>query len=76
MLELTYKHGIGIILTLGLIVFVAVYSGSKVKSSADFATGGKQAGRGIIAGTIMGTLVGGAATIGTAQLAFLYGFSA
>lgn len=76
MLELTYKHMIGIVFTLGVITFVAIYSGSKVKSSSDFSVGGKKSGRGIIAGTIMGTLVGGAATIGTAQLAFLYGFSA
>jgi len=30
----------------------------------------------VVAGTIIGTLVGGASTIGTAQLAFQYGFSA
>jgi len=67
---------IGIVFTLLLITLAGVYSGRKVKTSADFSVGGKQAGTGIIAGTIMGTLVGGAATIGTAQLAFMYGFSA
>lgn len=76
MLELTYKHGIGIVFTLGIIIFVSIYSGSKVKTSSDFSTGGKKAGKGIVAGTIMGTLVGGSATVGTAQLAFLFGFSA
>jgi len=74
--ELTYQHMIGIVFTLLLITLAGVYSGRKVKTSADFSVGGKQAGTGIIAGTIMGTLVGGAATIGTAQLAFMYGFSA
>lgn len=76
MLELTYQHVIGIIFTLILITSVGVFSGRKVKTSSDFSIGGKRAGTGIVAGTIMGTLVGGSSTIGTAQLAFLYGFSA
>jgi len=38
--------------------------------------GGRRVGAPIVAGTIVGTLVGGASTIGTAQLAFAYGFSA
>ncbi|MGE5678235.1 MAG: sodium:solute symporter family protein [Pseudomonadota bacterium] len=76
MLGLTYKHIIGITATLLLITLVGAYSGRRVKTSSDFAVGGKKAGRGIVAGTIMGTLVGGASTIGTAQLAFMYGFSA
>jgi len=76
MFELTYQHVIGLVFTLILITLVGVYSGRRVKTSSDFSVGGKKAGVGIIAGTIMGTLVGGSSTIGTAQLAFLYGFSA
>lgn len=76
MLELTYQHVIGIVFTLVIITLVGVYSGRKVKTSSDFSVGGKKANTGIVVGTIMGTLVGGASTIGTAQLAFLYGFSA
>jgi len=76
MLELTYQHILGIILTLILITVIGVYSGRLVETASDFSHGGRKSGRGIIAGTIMGTLVGGASTIGTAQLAFLYGFSA
>jgi len=76
MFELTYQHIIGFVFTLILITLVGAYSGRKVKTSSDFSVGGKKAGAGIIAGTIMGTLVGGSSTIGTAQLAFLYGFSA
>ena len=76
MLELTYQHVIGIVFTLTMITLVGAYSGRKVKTSSDFSVGGKEAGTGIVAGTIMGTLVGGSSTIGTAQLAFLYGFSA
>ncbi|HYE81756.1 MAG TPA: sodium:solute symporter family protein [Clostridia bacterium] len=67
---------LGITFTLVLIIMIGAYSGRLIKTAGDFSHGGRKAGRGIIAGTIMGTLVGGASTIGTAQLAFLYGFSA
>jgi SSS family solute:Na+ symporter len=73
---LTSGHIIGIVATLILMVAVGLYAGSKVKSASDFATGGRQAGWAVVAGAIMGTLVSGASTIGTAQLAFQYGFSA
>jgi SSS family solute:Na+ symporter len=55
---------------------LGVYSGKKVKNASDFDTGGKSAGPLMVAGTIIGTLVGGSSTIGTAQLAFDYGLSA
>jgi SSS family solute:Na+ symporter len=76
LLELTVEHIAGIIFTLIGITLVGIYSGKKIMSAEDFSVGGKNASAPIIAGTIMGTLIGGAATIGTAQLAFLYGFSA
>ena len=59
-----------------LITGVGIYSGKKVKSASDFAVGGRKAGAGIVAGTIIGTLVGGSSTVGTAQLAFSFGLSA
>lgn len=64
------------LLTLGLFIMFGLLTLRFVKSGKDFSTGGRRAGWGIVAGTIMGTLVGGASTIGTAQLAFQYGFSA
>lgn len=70
------QHNIGALLVLLLITAVGIYSGKKVTNTADFSTGGKSAGAGIVAGSLIGTLVGGASTIGTAQLAFRYGFSA
>lgn len=66
----------GIILVLGTIIGIGVYSGSRVKNSSDFLTGGGQAGAWLVCGTIMGSLVSSQATIGTAQLAFNYGLSA
>jgi SSS family solute:Na+ symporter len=73
---LTFGHFVGVAATLVAMIAVGLYAGSKVKSSSDFATGGRQAGQSVVAGAIMGTLVSGASTIGTAQLAFQYGFSA
>ncbi len=62
--------------TLTAILGLGVLSGKKVKNSSDFDTGGNSAGAVMVAGTLLGTLVGGSSTIGTAQLAFLNGLSA
>jgi SSS family solute:Na+ symporter len=69
-------HYLGAALVILLITGAGIYAGRQVKSAKDFATSGRKAGAGIVAGSIIGTLVGGASTIGTAQLAFSYGFSA
>lgn len=69
-------HIVGIIFVLVLIACVGAYSGRKVCDAADFTTGGGKAGTMVVAGTIMGTLVSGQATVGTAQLAFNFGMSA
>lgn len=62
---------IGLIVTLAVIVGLSVWSGTRSKK-------GPEAGNGapVIAGVIIGTLVGGSSTVGTAQLAFNYGMSA
>ena len=69
-------HYLGAVIVLILITGIGVYSGKQIKSASDFGGGGKTTGAGIVAGTIIGTLVGGASTIGTSQLAFNFGFSA
>ena len=66
---------LGAILALLAITFAGVLAGKKVRGAGDFATGSNM-GTLLTAGSLVGTLVGGAATIGTAQLAFTYGFSA
>lgn len=73
---ITPLHIVFMAATLAIISVIGVCSGRKIKSVSDFSVGGKQAGPMLVAATILGTLVGGAATIGTAQLAFKYGFSA
>lgn len=73
---ISFAHIIGIVLTLLLIAAVSVLSGRSVKSAADFDSGSGKAGAAVVAGGIMGTLVGGSSTVGTAQLAYTYGMSA
>ena len=65
----------GIVLVVGLILGVGFLSGRKVKDSSDFLSGGGKAGSLLVAGAMMGSLVGSQATMGTAQLSFQYGFS-
>jgi SSS family solute:Na+ symporter len=74
--NLTWIHFVSFAITLSVVTAVGIYSGKKVKTSKDFTVGGRNSGSLLIAGAIMGTLVGGASTIGTAQLAYEYGLSA
>lgn len=75
-MHLSALHVLGLIATIAIIVGVGVWSGKKVSSAEDFSGGSGKAGPWIVCGAIMGTLVSGQATIGTAQLAFNYGMSA
>ncbi len=75
-MTLTWAHLVTGAVTLLLATLLGVYSKRRVRSASDFAVGGRSASATVIAGTIVGTLVGGASTIGTAQLAYQYGFSA
>jgi len=72
---LSVVHILGIVLTVGVLLAVSVFSGRRVKDAASFTTGGKS-GSWMVCGAILGTLVGGQSTIGTAQLAFSFGLSA
>lgn len=62
-------HIIGISISLVAILALSIYSGKFAKKS-------QGAKSWIVAGAIMGTLVGGSSTVGTAQLAYHYGMSA
>lgn len=61
---------IGLCLTLTVIIGLSVWSGTQLKK------GQKKNSLPVVAGIIMGTLVGGSSSVGTAQLAYHYGFSA
>lgn len=69
-------HIIGIVVTLSIIVLMGINSGKKVKTASDFSTGGSAAGTMIVTGALISTLIGGASTIGTAELAYSYGLTA
>lgn len=61
---------IGLAISIVGIAGLAIWSGTRPQSY------GKVNSSPIVAGIIMGTLVGGSSTVGTAQLAFNYGMSA
>ncbi|MEN6326777.1 MAG: sodium:solute symporter family protein [Syntrophomonas sp.] len=73
---ITPWHITGMAVTLVFVALIGILAGKKVKTEDDFTGRSRKASSTLIAGTIMGTLVGGASTIGTAQLAYQYGFCA
>ena len=75
-MSISFYHILGLILAVALIEIVGILSVKKVKNANDFHTSGGRAGTWVVTGTIIGTLVGGQSTVGTAQLAFSYGISA
>ena len=66
---------VGIVLVVGIILTVGLLSGRHVKDSSDFLSGSGKAGTFLVAGAIMGSLVGSQSTMGTAQLSFQFGLS-
>lgn len=64
-------HLIMIVLTVAIIIGIGIAS----SRNKDFATARGQAGEWLVAGAIIGTLVGGQATIGTAEMGHNFGFS-
>lgn len=76
MAEINYIHIVGMALTLICIMIIGVNSGKKIKNASDFSTGGRNASASLVSGALLSTLIGGASTIGTAQLAFNNGLTA
>ncbi len=75
-MQLSSEHLFSLICTLLIVIGLGLYAAKKVKTAADYAIGGQSTGVSIVAGTIIGTILGGASTVGTAQLAFTIGLSA
>ena len=61
---------------LGMVIAVGLIAGLAVCTGMRGGRGERKNGSAVIAGLIMGTLVGGSSTVGTAQLAYTYGMSA
>ncbi|MBU2703435.1 SSS family solute:Na+ symporter [Sporomusaceae bacterium BoRhaA] len=75
-MDFTSVHLIGLIFILVMVVVIGIWATSKVRSAEDFTVGGRKSGASLVSGTIVGTIIGGSSTIGTAQLAFTVGLSA
>lgn len=73
---LTHHHWYSFLLTIAALLLLGMYSARRVKSAEAFSLGGRVSGAAIVSGTIAGTIIGGAATVGTAQLAYSTGLSA
>ncbi len=75
-MELSSMQLLSMALTMLSVIALGVYSARRVKSADDFSIGSRSSSTTIVSGTIVGTIIGGAATIGTAQLGFCLGLSA
>jgi solute:Na+ symporter, SSS family len=67
---------VGVMIVTLLIAMTALISGWRVRSTGDFTVAGRRAGWPVVSGIIVGALVGGSSTVGTAQAAFVYGLPA
>lgn len=75
-MQLSYIHMISLALTFLVTLLPGFIAARRIKSADDYNVGGRSAGAGLVAGSIIGTIVGGAATVGTAQLGFKLGLTA
>ena len=75
-MELTLAHIVIMLATVGVVLLGGMYAAKSVKSAEGFSVGGRSSGWPLVAGSIAGTVVGGGATVGTAQLAYTTGLSA
>lgn len=65
-----------LVLTLVVTLLPGIWAARRIKSADDYNVGGRSAGACLVAGSIIGTIIGGAATVGTAQLGFKLGLTA
>lgn len=76
MLHLTWIHWLGIAISF-IAVFISIALATSRKSSLEgFSVAGRTSSAWLVAGSLVGTIVGGSATIGTTQAAVSTGFSA
>ena len=65
-----------LLMTIFLVIGGGIYASRTVRTAEGYTLGGRSAGPAMLAGSLAGTMVGGGATIGTAQLASSVGLSA
>jgi solute:Na+ symporter, SSS family len=71
-----YGMLLGVVLVTLLIALIALVSGWRVRATREFTVAGRCAAWSVVSGIIVGALVGGSSTVGTAQAAFVYGMPA
>lgn len=76
MISLDGMFYVSLAVTFLIVLGAGVYAARKVKSAQDYSVGGHRASVPIVTGALIGTLIGGSATVGTTQLAFCVGLSA
>jgi SSS family solute:Na+ symporter len=67
---------LGVLVIVALTLGTGAIAGRKVKNSSDYTVAGRRNGAATVAGVIIGALLGGSSTIGTAQAAYQYGMTA
>lgn len=75
-MQLNFIHITSLIIAMLAALWLSINAGKKIKSADDYSVGGRSAGSGMVAGALLGTVVGGAATVGTAQMGFTAGLVA
>lgn len=75
-MQLNSIHILGVLVSLALAVGVSIWAGRSVKTADDYSVGGRSAGVLMIVGSVLGIIVGGTTIAGSAQAAFVSGFSA
>lgn len=75
-MEIDKMQLFGVALVIALTVLISIYYSKKVKSSDEYVLGGRKQSTILVAGGLLGTIIGGASTVGTAQLSFSVGFPA
>lgn len=75
-MNLSTTHVVTSILAVLITMAPGIYAARKIKNADDYAVGGRSSGIGMVAAAILGTLIGGGSTMGTAQMAYKIGFSA
>ena len=75
-LDITFLHLVIMLLTIAVVIGGGIYVARAVKSAEGYSLGGRSASFPLVAGSIAGTVIGGGATVGTAQMASTIGLSA
>ena len=75
-MSLTFMHYASLIIAIGISLVPIMLSSRKIKNADDYSVGGRKYGMPMVTGTILGTIIGGSSTVGTAQMAYAKGLVA